>query len=156
MKVTLYGVSYTGAHFRGITDQCDSRDVKITVEGRETDITRYICDNFSYGLDDDAGVTMKEMVRAMKAAAKDDRSVSFSIQIFDGCGGILRIDDEKGKVLVDITKEFADPNNTDVEMLDLGSVLLNDVPNYNNHILRLLDAMEVAGTLPYVDQGEDR
>jgi hypothetical protein len=120
MKLTIYGINYTGAHFRGFADEHDERDVKMVLVGNESDIVNFILNNFSYGPTDSI-TRLKQLVTQMKRAGADKSS---SLPIFDGCGAILAIQDESNKYLVNIYTEICGTDFDTVSFIDLGTIEL--------------------------------
>lgn len=164
MQVVVYGNSYTGAHFRGIPDPIDSRDVKMVLVGEESNIVRYLLQNFFY--DDNAVTTMAALTAGIKnylaTADTYDETVP-SVGSFDDCGGIIVIE---GDASLDLQSEeggftflkelpdgtWEEEPHTAHTFVDLGHIEVNAFSDPSNHVNHLLKEMQKAGTLPTRDR----
>jgi hypothetical protein len=142
-SVTVYGLNYTGAHFRGLADDLDQREVKAVVRGSQQGIVTWILENFSYGQDEPPIETIAEMVKGYK---------EFSISNGDGCGILMLLLDASNKILFDERSVYNvpfDPNRyIDLGVIDADNIDTSDV----NHMLAQLKKQ---GKLPDRVEGDD-
>lgn len=148
MKVTVFGVNYTGAHFRDMIDPTDGRDVKMVLEGKESKIATFLLENFSYGQTQPEITSIAEVAWGIKSG---------NVMLFDGCGGITKVLLEDGKTVVNTYKDFPSADDdgnllkfSKVKWYDLGTVNVDKLkksilPEYVNMTLRTAHA---EGKLP--------
>jgi hypothetical protein len=137
MRLIVYGGTYTGARSRGLADPADNRWVMMLLEGTERNIVDYLLENFSYGAQENI-TTVSDLARGIS-----DRSVT----MFEGCGGLLRLMQENGKII------FHDEDvasSTPLEWVDLATINVDklDQDDFYNHVDNLLRNMPEAPDEP--------